>query len=605
MLGRRAGVKKDQQPPEVQHAEAQHGFAKVVPPLLRGRWRYVSLLFGLFLFTAILEGFGFSLVIPLLQTILPGATDPGGSNLLQRGFASAMERVPSEWRTGGLLALFVVVFLVKSLGMIASAGFARWFVDRLRMDWSTRCFLAYVNAPYAKAVGRSHGEIVQNIIGETNQAASGVLLVILFAARSIQIFVLTLVLLLANWQATIFFLLLAAIGFALTWRSTRVFSLGTGRVRQRIRRQVSEIVNEAINGLRTVKLLEIGGSRAKRLKKILYEYAWLDTKFEVLSGLPSNVKDLLAVIAGCGVIGFMTMVLGLNITEVLPTLSLFGVIFVPLLRAVSDMFAKIAQITTSLPPLNSVYQNLREPPEQLPGGAPLSRISGDIKIEDIVLRPTGRQKIFDGLTLVIPPVGLTAIVGPSGSGKTTLVDLIVRLREPDSGRIFINGRDIREFEVRSLRSRISYMSQEVQLFNGTVAENLRFGRADASDTELVEAVKRAHAYEFIAAMPQGFESPLGRGGVMLSGGQRQRLSLARELLRDPDLYIFDEPTSALDRDAEVIIGELINELSKTHPVIIISHRPDVIFGARIIYRIENGKAVEVDVPGFAKVKAAP
>jgi ABC-type multidrug transport system fused ATPase/permease subunit len=203
----------------------------------------------------------------------------------------------------------------------------------------------------------------------------------------------------------------------------------------------------------------------------------------------------------------------------------------------------------------------------------------------------------------IARVGLTAIVGPSGSGKTTLVDLIVRLREPDSGRISIGGRDIREFDVSSLRRRIGYLSQDPQLFNGTVAENLRLGRADASDAEMVGAARRAHAHDFIAAMPEGYETQLGRGGVTLSGGQRQRLALARELLRNPDLFIFDEPTSALDREAETVIGELVNELSRTHPVVIISHRPDVIFGADLIYRLEQGKAVPLNSPDRTSVSA--
>ena len=220
------------------------------------------------------------------------------------------------------------------------------------------------------------------------------------------------------------------------------------------------------------------------------------------------------------------------------------------------------------------------------------------------MQPPGREVIFDGLNMTIPPVGLTAIIGPSGSGKTTLIDFIVRLREPDSGRVLINGRDIREFDVRSLRARVAYLSQEVQLFNGTVEENLRLGRADATDAELVEATRRVHAHEFIMAMPQGFDTPLGRGAVTLSGGQRQRLALARELLRNPDLYIFDEPTSALDQEAESIIGEMINDLSRTHPVVLISHRPDVIYAANVIYRLEQGKAVEMSLPDITRIPGA-
>jgi ABC-type multidrug transport system fused ATPase/permease subunit len=155
---------------------------------------------------------------------------------------------------------------------------------------------------------------------------------------------------------------------------------------------------------------------------------------------------------------------------------------------------------------------------------------------------------------------------------------------------------VREFDLRSLRARVGYLSQDPQLFNGTVTENLLLGRPGASEAEMLDAARRAHVHEFVSAMEQGYATPLGRAGLALSGGQRQRLALARELLRNPDLFIFDEPTSALDRETEAIISELINELSRSHPVIIISHRPDVIFGASVIYRIEQGKAVEMSLP---------
>jgi ABC-type multidrug transport system fused ATPase/permease subunit len=235
-------------------------------------------------------------------------------------------------------------------------------------------------------------------------------------------------------------------------------------------------------------------------------------------------------------------------------------------------------------------------PEQIPGSIAFPGFGGDIVLEAVVLQPPGRPTIFDGLNMRIPARGLTAIVGSSGVGKTTLVDLIVRLREPDSGRVLIGGRDVREFDVRSLRAHVGYLSQDPQLFNGTIAENLLLGRPAASETEMLDAARRAHVHEFVSTMEEGYATPLGRAGLALSGGQRQRLALARELLRNPDLFIFDEPTSALDRETEAIIGELINELSRSHPVIIISHRPDVIFGANMIYRIEQGKAVEMSLP---------
>jgi ABC-type multidrug transport system fused ATPase/permease subunit len=581
-----------------------HTFARLMPAMLQGHWRHAAMLFAVVLFASIMEGIGFSLVIPLVQTMLSHTAEVTGGGILQRAFGQITAIMPSDWHLGGLIGLLLLVFLIKSLGSIAASGMARWFVDTLRMEWIVSVFLSYMRKAYSPVVIRPHGEVVQNIIGETELAARAALLLIEFAARCIQIFVLIILLFLASWQTTLFVLFLAALGFGLSWRSTQLLSLDAGRTRQIIRRQSNDIVSEGITGLRTIKLLDIAVGRAKRLRKMLRDFRRVDTKFEAVSALPNNTIDLVAIVVGAAVIFFMTMALGLRIEEALPTTALFGLVFLRLATSASYLFSKRLQIVTSLPPLRSVFETMTSAPEQASGSASFPGIIGDIVFEDLALKPPGREAIFDGLRMTIPSVGLTAIVGPSGSGKTTLVDLIVRLREPDGGRILIAGRDIREFDVRSLRARVGYLSQEPQLFNGTVAENLRLGRPDASEAEVRDAARRAHVDDFVSAMPKGYDTPLGRGAVTLSGGQRQRLALARELLRNPDLYIFDEPTSALDQEAEAVIGELVNELSKTHPVVIISHRPDVIFGANVIYRIEQGKAVELDLPELVKAPAS-
>ena len=571
--------------------------------MLKGHWHHVAILFALVLFTAIMEGIGFSLVVPLLQTMMSSAPEPGAGNIVQRLFAYLTSGIPENWRLTGLLGLLALVFLIKAIGLNSAAAMTRWFIDSLRANWVTKIFLAYTRAPYAQVAVRPHGEIVQNIIGETELAARGVLLLVESGARLIQVVVLVALLLLTNWQTTLFILVIGGLGFALSWGSTRRFALEAGRSRQLIRRQTNDIVSESISGIRTVKLLDIAIVRAKTLRKMLLDYRRVDTKFEVASGLPSNTIDLIAVLAGAGIIFFMSKILGLRVESIVPTMALFGLVFVRLATSAGYLFSKRLQINSSLPPLRAVYEAMVAEPERILGSVAFPGIQGDIVFDRIALQPPGREVIFDGLNMTIPPVGLTAIVGPSGSGKTTLIDFIVRLREPDAGQVLINGRDIREFDVRSLRARVGYLSQEVQLFNGTVQENLRLGRMDATDAELVEATKRVYAHDFITAMPQGFDTPLGRGAVTLSGGQRQRLALARELLRNPELFIFDEPTSALDQEAEGVISELINELSRTHPVIIISHRPDVIHGAKVIYRIEHGKAVPMGLPELAKVAA--
>jgi ATP-binding cassette, subfamily B, bacterial MsbA len=575
---------------------------QLLRPMLAGHWHQVAILFAVVLFTAIMEGIGFSLVVPLLQNLLSTTGDISG-NAVQRVFAQINMWLPQQWRLAGLLGLLAFVFLIKSLGLTTSSGLTRWFVDTLRMDWVARIFAAYAKAPYSAVAARPHGEVVQTIIGETDLASRGVLLLVEFTARCIQITVLLSLLFLTDWQTMLFIAVLGALVFGLTWGSTHRFALQAGKTRQAIRRDVSDVVNETITGLRTIKLLDLATSRAKWLRKVLRDYRLVDTRFEVASSLPSNMIDLIGVTVGSAVILFMTMGLGLRIEEALPMLALFMLVFLRLANAAGYVFSKRLQIASSLPQLRAVYDAMNTAPEQIPGAVPFTGFAGGIAFEDVALQPPGRPTIFNGLNMGIAPVGLTAIVGPSGSGKTTLVDLIVRLREPDRGRILVGGRDIREFDVRSLRARVGYLSQDPQLFNATIAENLLLGRPDATEAEMLQAASRAHVHEFVSSMEKGYATPLGRGGLLLSGGQRQRLALARELLRDPDLYIFDEPTSALDQETEAIIGELINELSRTHPVVIISHRPDVISGAHVIYRIERGKAVEMSLPEFPKVSA--
>jgi ABC-type multidrug transport system fused ATPase/permease subunit len=580
------------------------GLVRLLVPLVHGHWRYVGIVFAVVLFTAIIEGIGFSLVIPLLQTMLsPGGEIGARGNVLLRIFSEANAIVSPEWRLGALLGLLAVVFLFKSIGLVAAGALTRWFSDTLRMNWATRAYLASMNAPYSQMATRPHGEIVHNILGETEGASRGVLLLIEFSARFIQITVLFILLFLTSWQATLFILSLGAAAFLLSWRPARRFSVHTGKARQAIQHELHDIVTETMAALRTAKLLDIAAVRAKRLRQMFRSYRQVDTKFEIVSSLPSNAIDLIAIIVGAGIIAFMTFGLGLRIEDVVPITALFGLVFLRLAGVASRLFAKQLNIVSSLLSLRTVHELVTMNSEHLSGSIPFPGFRSDIVLENIVLRPPGRASIFDGLCMTIAPRGLAAIVGPSGSGKTTLVDLIVRLREPDGGRVLINGRDIKEFDVRSLRARVGYLSQEPQLFNGTVAENILLGRPDATNGEMRTAAERAHVHDFVSAMPEGYATPLGRGAVTLSGGQRQRLALARELLRNPDLYIFDEPTSALDRESEAVIGELINELSKTRPVIIISHRMDVIVEASVIYQIEHGKAVELSSPEFFSVSS--
>ena len=208
-----------------------------------------------------------------------------------------------------------------------------------------------------------------------------------------------------------------------------------------------------------------------------------------------------------------------------------------------------------------------------PGAITLSRPNGAFRFRDVGFRYAGGgPEVFSGLSFDIAPGSFVALVGPSGVGKTTLCSLIPRFYDVTSGAILIDGTDIRDLTLASLRRQIGVVQQDVYLFAGSVADNLRYGRPDASDEQIVAAAKAANAHDFITALPDGYGTDIGQRGVRLSGGQKQRLTIARAFLKDPAILIFDEATSALDTESERLVQESMARLAQGRTTIVIAHR---------------------------------
>ncbi|MEA5469239.1 ABC transporter ATP-binding protein [Spirulina sp. 06S082] len=207
--------------------------------------------------------------------------------------------------------------------------------------------------------------------------------------------------------------------------------------------------------------------------------------------------------------------------------------------------------------------------------------------------PDHDEWVLQDIDLWIPKGSTVALVGSSGAGKSTLVDLIPRYYDPNAGRITIDGIDLQDFQLRSLRRSMGVVSQETFLFNNTIAYNIAYGKNEITEAEIIDAAKRANAYEFIMEMPQGFETEIGDRGVMLSGGQRQRLAIARALLHDPEILILDEATSALDTISERLVQEAIDELCRDRTTIAIAHRLSTVRQADKIAVMEKGRIVEL------------
>ncbi|HYF64889.1 MAG TPA: ABC transporter ATP-binding protein, partial [Herpetosiphonaceae bacterium] len=205
-----------------------------------------------------------------------------------------------------------------------------------------------------------------------------------------------------------------------------------------------------------------------------------------------------------------------------------------------------------------------------PGARELGRVRGAVSFQDVSFRYKSEHRhVLETISLDIRPGEYVALVGSSGAGKTTLCSLIPRFYEASAGRVLIDGADIRDVSLRSLRANIGVVQQDVYLFAGTVAENIRYGRLDASDAEVVAAAKKANAHDFIMELPNGYDTDIGQRGVKLSGGQKQRLSIARVFLKDPPIIIFDEATSALDNESERAVQQSLEALADNRTTLVI------------------------------------
>ncbi|MGZ9723398.1 ABC transporter ATP-binding protein [Rhizobium miluonense] len=240
-----------------------------------------------------------------------------------------------------------------------------------------------------------------------------------------------------------------------------------------------------------------------------------------------------------------------------------------------------------------IYELLDMEPRQrdLPDAKPLVVTQARIEFRGVGFA-YGSDAVLDDVSFVAEGGQTTALVGPSGAGKSTVINLIPRFHDPKEGSIFIDGQDIRQITKQSLRQHLAYVSQQPYLFEGTIRDNIRYGRPDATNAEIEEAARHAYAHDFIMAQPQGYDTPVGENGVTLSGGQRQRLSIARALVRNAPILLLDEATSALDTESEAAVQKALDEAMSGRTVVVIAHRLSTVVRAEKIVVMQNGRVVE-------------
>lgn len=363
-------------------------------------------------------------------------------------------------------------------------------------------------------------------------------------------------------------------------------------VREKVGDLSSRLANN-LGGIATIKSFTAERREAERLKASSEAYVEANRRAIRISSafIPVIRMAILAgFLATFTVGGMMALEGSLNVGAYGVLVFLTQRLLWPLtgLAEVIDLFERAMASTRRILDLlaEPVYVHDQE-------GVPLQQpVRGDVRFEQVSFHYPASGAGIKGIDLQVPAGHTLALVGATGSGKSTLIKLLLRFYDPSQGRILIDDQPIQSLSLNSLRSAIGLVSQDVYLFEGSIRENLAYGKPDATDAEIVEAAKTAEAWSFIEALPEGLDTPVGERGIRLSGGQRQRLSLARALLKDPPILVLDEATSAVDNETEAAIQRSLKRIGHNRTVIMIAHRLSTIVDADTIAVVEAGQVVE-------------
>jgi subfamily B ATP-binding cassette protein MsbA len=357
---------------------------------------------------------------------------------------------------------------------------------------------------------------------------------------------------------------------------------------------VQEVLQESASGAREVKVFVRAGSELVRYAPKVLTLVGAKVRQAVLGSANWSVASLIAWsgMTGVVVLAALRVIHGsLTPGEAVLFINALGMLFGPA-SAITSIYNQVAG---ALGAADRVFEFQDTPVEvQASGARPLPRAQGRVAFDDVCFQygDDGPQVLCD-IDIEAEPGEMIALVGPSGSGKTTLVSLLPRLYDVTSGRVLIDDTDIRAVTLASLRAQIAFVPQEPFLFGTTAKENIRFGREGASDEEVIEAAKAANAHEFVAALPDGYDTEVGERGTRLSVGQKQRIAIARAILRDPRILILDEATSAQDSESERLVQEAMRRLMEGRTSFVIAHRLSTVLRADRIVVLDAGRVSEV------------
>jgi len=531
--------------------------------------------------------------LSLVALVLTAATEPMlpalFKPLLDQGFV-AKDPDFIRW----IPILLLVLFLVRGVTSFVSTYCMAWVGSRLVMDLRAAMFDKLMTLPTRYFDQNPSGQLIAHLafnVTQVTQSATSSLTTLV--RDTVTVLGLLGYLLWLNWQLTlIVFAMVPLTLWIVRMASTRL--RGLSRKAQQNIGDLTQVVDEAVGGHRVVKLYGGEDYEQTRFRHAANLARVFEMKRVAANAVYEPVIQFIAAVALAIIVYIAAGQASANTTTVGGFVAFFMamlLLFAPLKRltAVND------QLQRGLAAAETIFSLLDQDAERDSGTRSLDRVEGRLALQGVSLTYPGKTApALDGITLDIAPGETVALVGASGSGKTTLANLVPRFYDPDAGTITLDGIDIRDLRLQNLRGHIALVSQDVVLFNDTLAHNIAYGtRRDATAEEIRAACVAAHAWEFIQALPDGLQTLIGENGMRLSGGQRQRIAIARAILKNAPLLILDEATSALDNESERHVQAALETLMENRTTLVVAHRLSTIERAHRIVVLEGGRIVEI------------
>jgi subfamily B ATP-binding cassette protein MsbA len=400
------------------------------------------------------------------------------------------------------------------------------------------------------------------------------------------------VMLYINWRFTLIALSIAPALFIVVYSFTRRIKKASRAVRKKESELVS-VVQEVLTSVRVVKAFAREDFEVERFESQSLENVETALRARGIKAKLSPIVDVMVAIGTCMVLwyGSRLALQGELSAGILVVFLLYlGKMYKPM-RELSKMTDAVSKAMVGYERIQEVLE-IEARVVDLPRARKAPKFKGNIEFDHVTFSYEEGQPVLKDVSFSIKGGQVAAIVGPSGTGKTTIISLIPRFYDPQSGTIKIDGKDIREYKLKSLREQISFVLQDTLLFHATVMDNIAYGKPDATPQQVIRAAKLANAHAFIEKMPEGYDTMVGERGVTLSGGQRQRIAIARAVIRDTPILILDEPTSGLDSASEQAVIEALDRLMEGRTCIVIAHHLNSIRHADVVFVVKDSELVE-------------